>query len=33
MITHDNNVAQMADRTVRIEDGMVIQNSVKKVVI
>ena len=33
MITHDNSVAQMADRTVRIEDGKVIQNSVQKAVI
>ncbi|WBW99708.1 ABC transporter ATP-binding protein [Oceanirhabdus sp. W0125-5] len=33
MITHDNSVAQMADRTVRIEDGKITQNSIKKAVI
>lgn len=27
LITHDNDIAQMADRIVRIEDGMIVRGS------
>ena len=29
MITHDEEIAQMADRTIRIEDGKVVSGGVK----
>ncbi len=27
LITHDNDIAQMADRIVRIEDGRIVKGS------
>ena len=27
LITHDNDIAQMADRIVRIEDGAIVKGS------
>ena len=31
LITHDNDIAQMADRTVRIEDGKIISGTADNV--
>lgn len=30
LITHDNDIAQMADRIVHIEDGRIVESSVER---